>query len=132
MLLDKYSSLLGATDLATSSTSSPPIPLESAGAATLNESSHSSSHSTSPSHLSSPKVSTLPLAQATVLELGCGLGLPGIAALSLGAQSAVFSDFNDDVLEYTWKNIQLNCPQKLDSVQCYGGDWLHLSKLLLR
>ena len=61
----------------------------------------------------------------TVLELGCGAGLPGIQALRLGSHRVVFSDFNEDVLvSKTWPNIQINAPQ-LSNQQafCLAGDW---------
>ena len=35
----------------------------------------------------------------TVLELGCGRGLPGLWCLKRGAQQVVFSDYDADVLE---------------------------------
>ncbi len=33
----------------------------------------------------------------SVLELGCGHGLPGIVAMSRGCSQAVFTDYNEDV-----------------------------------
>lgn len=33
----------------------------------------------------------------SALELGCGHGLPGVAAANCGFSPIVFSDFNDDV-----------------------------------
>lgn len=33
----------------------------------------------------------------SVLELGCGFGLPGVAALLKGCQPVIFTDFNDNV-----------------------------------
>ena len=45
-----------------------------------------------------------------LLELGCGHGLPGIAALRyLGYRAAVFNDLNSEVLhDTTWPNLALN------------------------
>jgi predicted nicotinamide N-methyase len=72
----------------------------------------------------------------SVLELGCGHGLPGIAALSaMDCDRAVFSDFNESVLrEVTWPNILLNLPLQASGqeitekqIECWCGDWMHLS-----
>lgn len=41
------------------------------------------------------------------LELGCGLGLPGIAALSQGLH-VVFSDYDATALEFADRNVRLN------------------------
>ena len=43
---------------------------------------------------------SLPLCSARVLDLGCGAGLLGAAALRAGAARVVFSDLNRDVLEH--------------------------------
>jgi hypothetical protein len=80
------------------------------------------------------RVQAQPAAEYKLLELGCGHGLPGAAALSLLAPSithAVFSDLNQEVLaDTTWPNIRLNggitCPPSACSVQCVAGDWSHL------
>lgn len=66
---------------------------------------------------------------STVLELGCGAGLPGIQALRLGSQTTVFSDFNDDVLtSKTWPNIVLNVPELSQRcICCLAGDWTGLA-----
>lgn len=68
------------------------------------------------------------LKNRTVLELGCGHGLPGLACLLQGAQQVTFSDLNYQVLEdVTWPNILLNCrdmaADKVHRCQCIGGDW---------
>lgn len=63
-----------------------------------------------------------------VLELGCGHGFPGIAALRLGYQQVVFSDLNGEVIDSaTWPNIFLNCPDTMARAMCYSGDWEGLS-----
>jgi SAM-dependent methyltransferase len=62
----------------------------------------------------------------SVLELGCGHGLPCLAAMKkYDARSFVFSDFNKEVLEtITWPNIIANTPIELHSrVKCVSGDW---------
>lgn len=47
--------------------------------------------------------------QGRVLELGCGIGLPGIFAADLGAESVTFQDFNDFVItNATAPSILLN------------------------
>jgi hypothetical protein len=83
----------------------------------------------------------------SVLELGCGHGLPGAAAISLyGPARAVFSDLNEEVLaDTTWGNIALNggLGPGLEGnsgaatraagncrIQCVAGDWGHLSSWL--
>jgi hypothetical protein len=68
-------------------------------------------------------------AQSRILELGCGHGFPGIAALLQGAREAVFSDLNKEVLQQvTWPNLQLNCSHVLlkASVQCIAGDFFQI------
>jgi predicted nicotinamide N-methyase len=42
-----------------------------------------------------------------VLELGCGLGLPGLVALSLGLQ-VMFSDYDATALRFAAENARLN------------------------
>lgn len=88
-----------------------------------------------------------------VLELGCGAGLPGLLALSLGAE-VMFSDYNEDVLtELTIPNALLNLPSRTQGVfkvpakpdstsdaaepveekKCrfFSGDWSDLEKNFL-
>ncbi|ORC88131.1 uncharacterized protein TM35_000181880 [Trypanosoma theileri] len=49
------------------------------------------------------------LGESIVAEVGCGQGLPGIAALLLGARRVVFQDYNEEVLELCVKpNIGVN------------------------
>ncbi len=75
--------------------------------------------------------SGLPGTNSSVLELGCGHGYPGIAALKLGFSSVLFSDLNAEVLvESTWPNIVVNCPGMVDRCRCFAGDWLSLSQHL--
>lgn len=65
-----------------------------------------------------------------VLDLGCGQGLLGIAALVLGCSSVTFSDFNELVLtDTTWPGIMKNCPQLLGKAICYAGDWISLHRI---
>ena len=52
-----------------------------------------------------------PLMDKCVIELGCGHGLPGIAAAYRGAASVVFADYNPEVLEtLTAPNVLANTP----------------------
>ena len=62
-----------------------------------------------------------------VLELGCGQGFPGIAALQrFPSCKVVFSDLNAEVLqETTWRNIHLNA-SNVSRVMCVAGDWSSL------
>ena len=61
----------------------------------------------------------LDLTDKTVLELGCGLGLPGIAA-GLKGGKVTFSDFNEDAVKMALNNARLNEIKEFDS---YVGDW---------
>ena len=87
-----------------------------------------------------------------VLELGCGAGLPGLLALSQGAE-VMFSDYNEDVLtELTIPNALLNLPSRSQGLfkvparpdgspdlplpleeKCrfFSGDWSDLEKNFL-
>lgn len=67
-----------------------------------------------------------------VVELGCGHGFPGIAALKTGYQKVLFSDLNAEVIDQaTWPNVFLNCRDTMAGVRCYSGDWDALSATLL-
>lgn len=71
---------------------------------------------------------------ATVLEAGCGAGLPGVLAMTLGAQSCVMQDYNAAVLtEVTMPTFQLNglWPQvESGRVRFVSGDWSCVSAML--
>jgi hypothetical protein len=91
------------------------------------------------------------MARPSVIELGCGHGLPGLAALAKGCSPVLFSDFNEevqqhcrfpyeclklDILSYqvlrevTWPNILRNASiglGDLRSALCIAGDWARLS-----
>nr|CCD15794.1 unnamed protein product [Trypanosoma congolense IL3000] len=73
-----------------------------------------------------------------VIELGCGQGLPGVAALLIGARHVLFQDYNDEVLELCVKpNIGVNLRRHMEAaeacaedddmcptiVQLVSGDW---------
>jgi len=62
---------------------------------------------------------------AKVLELGCGHGLPGICALLLGATSADFQDYNEDVIhDVTSMNVNTNLlGTDKRSTRYFCGDW---------
>lgn len=53
------------------------------------------------------------------LELGCGLGLPGIAALSVGLR-VTFSDYDATALRFAADNARLNGYQQFETLQL---DW---------
>jgi predicted nicotinamide N-methyase len=46
-------------------------------------------------------------ARLEVLEIGCGLGLPGVAALARGLR-VTFSDYDEAALEFAARNARLN------------------------
>lgn len=46
-----------------------------------------------------------------VIEIGCGLGLPGIIAGKLGAK-VILTDYLEDALRFTKKNWEINSPLK--------------------
>ncbi|KAF8568980.1 hypothetical protein P879_04606 [Paragonimus westermani] len=79
------------------------------------------------------RVSTDLFQNRRILELGCGCGLPGIAALLGGASLVTFQDYNREVLRrWTIPNVLLNMESvKHDgrSVEFYSGDWLHIAQL---
>ncbi|MBK7337666.1 MAG: 50S ribosomal protein L11 methyltransferase [Saprospirales bacterium] len=47
--------------------------------------------------------------ETSVIEIGCGLGLPGIVAGILGARDVHFTDYLEDALSYAKQNWELNC-----------------------
>ncbi len=53
----------------------------------------------------------------SVLELGAGLGLCGMVAHHLGAESVVLTDADTITLERMRSNLAINCPTKSDSKQ---------------
>ncbi|RNF14024.1 uncharacterized protein Tco025E_05981 [Trypanosoma conorhini] len=75
-----------------------------------------------------------------VAEVGCGQGLPGIAALLLGARRVIFQDYNEEVLQTCVRpNVAANwlrhaedaalCgprPPTPPMVQMVSGDWSRL------
>ncbi|PAV56212.1 hypothetical protein WR25_01289 [Diploscapter pachys] len=70
------------------------------------------------------------LSGKTVLELGCGAGLPALMALKLGAPKAVFQDYNRFVLEcFTKKNVELNGISQ-ERVEFVGGPWSETKNLV--
>jgi predicted nicotinamide N-methyase len=56
------------------------------------------------------------------LEIGCGLGLPGIAALAAGLR-VIFSDYDATALRYAANNAQLN---GFDQFELLQMDWRSL------
>ncbi|CAH0486111.1 unnamed protein product [Peronospora farinosa] len=68
----------------------------------------------------------------TVLELGCGHGLPGIHALLRGAERVTFSDYNKEVLELTTcPNVLRNVDKQLfKKADFYAGAWSSMSRYM--
>jgi predicted nicotinamide N-methyase len=58
-------------------------------------------------------------AGAQVLEVGCGLGLPGVAALARGLR-VTFSDYDATALEFAARNARLNGFDDFETLQL---DW---------
>ena len=74
---------------------------------------------------------------ATVLELGCGPGVPGLWALRAGAAAVVFSDYDADVLErLTRRDVARELARARGEgrdtprVGLYAGDWRSLPAAL--
>ena len=67
----------------------------------------------------------LPLENQTVLDIGCGSGVLAIAAVKLGAQSAVGIDNDPDALENARENAALN--ETGDRVRFEEGDFREMS-----
>lgn len=74
-----------------------------------------------------------------VLELGCGAGLPGVAAMLKGAECVHFQDYNSEVLNYiTVPNVLLNIIGEEENIRNSSlakflfccGDWMTLPSLL--
>lgn len=73
---------------------------------------------------------TLRASGASVLEAGCGAGLPSLLALQLGCRVAVLHDFNAEVLQsLTMPSLRLNGLAHAPA-RFYAGDWAHLDSLL--
>ncbi|KAG5482701.1 hypothetical protein CUR178_06738 [Leishmania enriettii] len=81
-------------------------------------------------------------AAGAVAELGCGQGLPGLAAMCLGARRVVFQDYNEEVLDVCTKpnvfaTVRANgsllesrsgaSTTPLRHVKFVHGDWVDLS-----
>lgn len=63
----------------------------------------------------------------TVLELGCGAGLPGICALLLQSSHVYFQDFNEVVLNcYTQENVKMNGFNG-NQTTYISGDWKYFN-----
>jgi ribosomal protein L11 methyltransferase len=67
----------------------------------------------------------VPLDDRTVLDIGCGSGVLAIAAVKLGAQSAVGIDIDPDALENARDNAGLN--QMGDRVRYEEGDFREMA-----
>eukprot|EP00898_Chlorokybus_atmophyticus_P003845 jgi/Chlat1/4461/Chrsp29S04417 len=71
-----------------------------------------------------------------VIELGCGHGLPGIAAMRLGAGEVHFQDYNEGVLTaLTVPNMRANMNEKeatntTSTARFFAGDWADMPPLL--
>ena len=74
------------------------------------------------------------LAGKSVLDLGCGVGLPGIFSFMAGAKSVSMQDYNSEVLHYvTIPSVLANAKdssQVKEKCHFYSGDWEGLSSVL--
>lgn len=61
------------------------------------------------------------IAGKRVLELGAGVGLPGIAAAALGASEVIQTDYQDEALALARHNAAANGVQ--DRIRLRHGDW---------
>jgi predicted nicotinamide N-methyase len=59
--------------------------------------------------------------ECTVLELGCGLGLPSIVAGKMGAKKVILTDYLEEALLFAKQNWALNLP--LEKVVFENVDW---------
>lgn len=72
---------------------------------------------------------TLETKNTTVLDMGCGSGILGIGACLLGADKCVAVDIEENAVEITKKNAQINkLPE--NTIEAYAGNILDDSKLL--
>jgi predicted nicotinamide N-methyase len=71
------------------------------------------------------------LKNKTVLDLGCGVSIPGIYALQQGA-IVHFQDYNEEVLEHiTIPNVVLNTTSfQFSNATFYSGDWSLLESFI--
>eukprot|EP00039_Didymoeca_costata_P029814 m.26525 g.26525 ORF g.26525 m.26525 type:complete len:322 (-) comp7805_c0_seq1:133-1098(-) len=60
-----------------------------------------------------------------VLELGCGVGLNGIACAKMGCASVVLTDYEDSILQNTQRNVESNNVVNVASVSKL--DWRSIS-----
>lgn len=69
---------------------------------------------------------------SNLLVLDCGQGLTGIVALLQGWKRVTFADTSEEMLlQSTWPNVYLNCPNNMASVRCFqADDWAALSNSL--
>ncbi|XP_059168203.1 histidine protein methyltransferase 1 homolog [Physella acuta] len=83
------------------------------------------------SYLSShPSGTSLDIKRKLVLELGCGVGLPGLYCIKCGAQRVDFQDYNEEVLQIlTHTNVVNNSEGGEVSSQFFAGDWASFSQL---
>ncbi|KAI8896389.1 hypothetical protein BC833DRAFT_597696 [Globomyces pollinis-pini] len=87
----------------------------------------------------------------TILELGCGSGLPGLAGIGLNAVKVDFQDYNEEVIKLvTLPNVLINTIQRPNEIELdgmgnfemeikysldipsefYSGDWLDLTNII--
>ncbi|CAI4229094.1 unnamed protein product [Auanema sp. JU1783] len=62
----------------------------------------------------------------TVIELGCGAGLPGILASIVGAKHVTFQDFNDCVLKCFTRDNALQNEVLIETISLVGCSWQNI------
>ncbi|CAL1528796.1 unnamed protein product [Lymnaea stagnalis] len=85
---------------------------------------------------SHPHGTSLEIKGKSILELGCGAGLPGLYCCKACAQRVDFQDYNEEVLKLlTYTNVKNNIPEaeenKLEN-HFYAGDWASFSELAVK
>ncbi|XP_021371400.1 histidine protein methyltransferase 1 homolog isoform X2 [Mizuhopecten yessoensis] len=69
------------------------------------------------------------LQDTTVLELGCGAGIPGLCTMQCGASEVHFQDYNSEVIEYfTIQNVRLH--ETWCHCRFFSGDWSYFYEII--
>jgi len=77
---------------------------------------------------------SMKISNKSVLEVGCGAGLPGLFCLKNGAKCVHFQDFNEEVLKLlTRNNVKLSfedgVSNESEACRYFSGDWSSFTDL---